>query len=72
MSGEWTAPCDWPDDPAELERQLAAAEAAYDREREQAHVDLHGEPAPVRTVVSQAPPEAYRDIDTVHVAGGLL
>ncbi|MER5461632.1 hypothetical protein ABT010_13280 [Streptomyces sp. NPDC002668] len=64
MTAEWSAPCDWPE-PQQLELDLAAAEAAYDREREQAHTDLHGEPAPVRTVVSQAPPEAYRDTEDV-------
>lgn len=33
----WDAgPCDWPSDPAELDRQLAAMEA------ERTHLDLHG------------------------------
>ncbi|MFJ8583662.1 hypothetical protein ACIRD2_03240 [Streptomyces sp. NPDC093595] len=35
MTAAWDAgPCDWPDDPDELDRQLAAAERAF--------LDLHG------------------------------
>lgn len=44
MTGEWAAPCDWPE-PEQLELDLAAAEQAF--------TDLHG-PQPVRRYV---PPE---------------
>ncbi|MFI6103199.1 hypothetical protein [Streptomyces sp. NPDC051310] len=45
MTAPWDAgPCDWPDD-AELDRQLAAADAD-----ERAFLDLHGPTAEDRTI----------------------
>lgn len=73
MTAQWSAPCDWPDDPAELERQLAAAEAAYDLERERAHVDLHG-PQPVRrrTRLTERDMKWLNNFETVTVIGEVL
>jgi hypothetical protein len=58
VTAPWDAgPCNWPDD-AELDRQLAAADAD-----EQAFLDLHGPTARIT---------AYRNVETVTVIGGML